>query len=98
MFCFGREGGKGFTFMQTSKGHVYTWPTEEIAREYFPCARHHSHLYRLDMDLSMARLIEEGNNTMGAPAEYEPTETQKEALYKSFVYKSLLNWAPCEES
>jgi len=99
MFAFGSEGGEGFVFVQTNKGHVYTYPSEEIAREYFPCVLHHSHLYRLDMDLSMARLIEEGNNTLGAPAEVEPTEQQKEALYKSYVYKSLLAWAPpCVET
>ncbi len=97
MFAFGSETYEGFVFVQTNKGHVYTFPSEEIAREYFPCVLQHSHLYRLDMDLSVARLIEEGEPS-GAPAEVEPTEAQKEALFASFIYKSLLLWAPCTES
>ena len=94
MFAFGAEYDTGFGFVQTSKGAVYTYSSEAHAREYFPCVTHHAHLYRIDVDLGVARLVEEGENTQGAPAEVEPTEEQQEALYKSYVYKSLLQWAP----
>ncbi|MHC4299617.1 MAG: hypothetical protein ACYS7Y_20250 [Planctomycetota bacterium] len=95
LFAFGLAIGEDeeFAFVQTSDGHVYTYPTEELAMEYFDCVKHHASLYRLDNDLSVARLVERGENLM-SPAEAEPTEEQKLALWQSYVYKSLLSWAP----
>jgi hypothetical protein len=94
MFAFGCEIDEEFIFVSTSDGHVYTYPSEKIAREYFGCVKHHSHLYQLPPDLSMARLVERGDNMTGAPAEVEPTDKQRTALWSSYVYKSLLEWAP----
>ena len=96
MFCFGSETNGIFTFVQNSQGHVYTWPSEKLAREYFNSAEHMSHLYRLDLDLGVAHLVEQGDNLLGAPAQVEPTWDQKAALFESFVYKSLLEWTPME--
>ncbi len=92
MFAFGCQTDEGFVFVQDN-GHVYTYPTETNAREYFKCVKAHSHLYRLEDDLSVAHLVEQGDGP-GAPAEVEPTEEQKLALWSSYVYKSLLAWAP----
>lgn len=71
MFAFGCQTDEGFVFIQTTGGHVYTFPTEALAREYFGCVKAHSHLYRLDNDLSVARLVERGDNLNGAPKELE---------------------------
>ena len=96
MFCFGSETEGVFTFVQTANGYVYTFPSEALAQEYFGSAKHMAHLYRLDLDLGVARLIEEGDNMLGAPETAKPTEEQKLALYESYVYPSLLEWTPCE--
>lgn len=96
MFCFGSETEGVFTFVQTADGHVYTFPSEAIAREYFGSAKHMAHLYRLDLNLGVAHLVEQGNNMLGAPETAKPTEEEKAALFESFVYKSLLEWAPLE--
>jgi hypothetical protein len=98
MFAFGSGTEDGFVFVQTSNGHVYTYPTEANAREYFGCVKTHSHLYQLDNDLGVARLVEQGDNLNPAPAEVEPTEEQKLALYSGYPYKSLLAWAPIPEA
>ncbi len=72
---------------------VFTYPTAALAQTDFDGIRDQAHLYQLDPDLGVARLLERGTPP-GAPDEFEPTETQKQFLYKSFVYKSLLEWAP----
>jgi len=72
---------------------VFTYPTAALARTDFDGIRDQAHLYQLDPDLSVARLLEQGT-LPGAPNEFEPTELQKQGLYESFVYKSLLEWAP----
>ena len=97
MFCFAFETDGVVTFVQGHDGTVYTWPTEKTAREFFKSGKHVAHLYQLDLDLSVGRLIAEGDNTLGCPAEIYPDDIQKTALYASFVYKSLLEWAPVEE-
>jgi len=97
MFTFAFETDGVVTFIQGHDEHVYTWPTEKTARELFGSGKRVAHLYQLDLDLSVARLIAKGDNTLGCPAEIYPDDVQKTALYASFVYKSLLEWAPIEE-
>ena len=98
VFAFGRQLECGlFTFIQY-KGHTYTWPDEKTARSFFkevivPC-----HLYQIDPDLSIAQLIQQGENNLAAPQMVALTEKQKTALYQSFVYKSILAWAPIPET
>ena len=94
MFAFGAVIDGEFTFVQEANGHVYTYPTESLAFEYFDCIKEHSHLYRLDSDLGVARLVKSALNANPAPAAIEPTEEQKLGLWSSFIYKSLLSWAP----
>jgi len=97
VFSFGSQSPENglFTFVQSSKGHIYTWPDEKTARSFFKeCKGKVGHLYQIDPDLSMARLIMVGKNDKSAPAMVEPTEKQKIALHASFVYPSLLTWAP----
>jgi len=94
VYTFGAQYECGFTFVQSSDGHVYTYASEAEARECFDYVRSHAHLYQLDMDLSVATLVEEGDNVLPAPREVEPTEEQKEALYQSYPYKSLMAWVP----
>ncbi len=91
MYAFGLETDDLFAFVQTPEGHIYTFSSEGLAREYFNSAKHIAHLYRLDLDLSVARLLEAGDK-LPAPIEVEPTESQKAALYESYPYKSLLEW------
>ncbi len=96
MFAFGSQSPDNglFTFVQNND-HVYTWPDEKTARSYFEeSGSRVGHLYQVDPDLSMARLVKVGKNDKSAPALVEPTEKQKIALYASFVYPSLLGWAP----
>ncbi len=96
MFSFGSQSSENglFTFVQ-DKGHVYTWPDEKTARSFFEeSGNKFGHIYRIDSDLSMAHLVEIGKNNQSAPVMVELTEKQKTALYESFVYKSLLAWAP----
>ena len=98
VFSFGSQQESGlFAFIQNGD-HVYTWPDEKTARSFFeevvvPC-----HLYQVDPDLSIARLVERGRNDLAAPQMVALTEEQKAALYQSFVYKSLLIWAPIPET
>jgi len=73
--------------------HIFTCPTAALATTDFQGVRNYAHLYSFDPDLEIGRLFEPGD-TLDAPETFEPTEEQKEALYESFVYKSLLNWAP----
>jgi hypothetical protein len=101
VFVFGGQSSENglFTFVQNSKGHIYTWPDEKTARSFFEESGNRvGHLYQLDPDLSMARLVKEGKNTLFAPQTVEPTEKQKIALYNSFVYPSLLAWTPNPET
>ena len=94
MFVFGCGGGTNeINFVQQGE-HVYTFPTEALAQEYFHCVTTHSHLYRLENDLSVARLVEKGTGPHPAPEAAVPTEEQKLALWSGYVYKSLLSWAP----
>lgn len=100
VFAFGGQSSDTglFTFIQDND-HVYTWPDLKTARSYFEeSGSKVGHLYQIDPDLSMAYLIEVGKNDQSAPAMVEPTEKQKIALHASFVYKSLLAWAPVPET
>ncbi len=80
-------------FIQTPQGKVYTYPSEAEALTYFGCIRHRAHLYRVEPDLSLATLMEVGDGE-SPPMTFVPTEEQKESLYESYVYKSLLFWKP----
>jgi hypothetical protein len=73
--------------------HIFTYPTAALAQADFKGIRAQAHLYSLDLNLGVARLLEKGDG-QEAPVEFEPTEKQKQGLYESFVYKSLLEWAP----
>lgn len=94
MFAFASEIDGEFIFVQTSDGHVYTYSSEKHALEYFGCVKSHSHLYQLPPDLSVATLVKQGDNLNGCPSSIEPTDKQRTALWSSYVYKSLLEWAP----
>jgi hypothetical protein len=96
MFTFGHVTGEDFTFLQTDKGHTYTYSSEELAREYFKCVEDTEHLYQLTADLSVAMLVKAGDSGE-APKEVVPTEKQKIALWSSYVYKSHLAWTPFPE-
>lgn len=93
MFVFGHGHNGKFNLVKDGS-HVYTFPTEELARECFHCVSPHSHLYQVDTDLSTAHLIKVGDNALSAPEEVKLVEEQKLALWSSYVYKSLLSWAP----
>lgn len=98
MFAFGSETDGVFTLVQNEKGHVYTWPDEKTAHEYFEAAQCETHLYEIGMDLSVARLVTRGDHPMvGSPGEVYLDDAQKLALYQSYVYKSMLEWFPTEE-
>jgi hypothetical protein len=96
MFCFGSQGDNGlFEFVQNKKGHIYTWPSEKIARSFYEeTGDQIGHIYQIDPDLSMATLVQASKSGLGAPQLVIVTEEQKPALYESFVYKSLLAWVP----
>jgi len=72
---------------------VFTYPTKHLVFIDFRGIEDQAHVYQLDPDLSVARLLEAGT-IPNPPDEFEPTESQKRGLYESFVYKSLLEWAP----
>jgi hypothetical protein len=99
MFAIGSQAENGlFSFVQNNSGHIYTWPDKKTAMVYFQeSADRLGHLYQIEPDLSIARLIETGKGG-ASPQLVELTETQKTALYQSFVYKSLLAWAPRTET
>ncbi len=92
MYAFAFELNGKMTFVAFGD-KVFTYPTAALAQTDFQGVKDQAHLYCLDPDLSVARLLEPGN-LPGAPDEFEPTNLQKEMLFKSFVYKSLLEWAP----
>ena len=98
MFVFGSETDGVFTLVQNSKEHVYTWVSEPLAMEYFPSAKHISHLYQFQMDLSGGTLIKQGDNTLGCPDVCYLTEEQKHNIFTSFPYPSLLQWAPLDQT
>jgi len=75
---------------------VFTYPTKHLAHIDFRGIEDQAHLYRIDVDLSTAR-IEERGTLPGSPGTFEPTELQKQLLFKSYVYKSLLEWVPDAE-
>jgi hypothetical protein len=93
MFAFGLLTDDGFTLVQ-SGGRVYTYATEEEARSYFNCVRHHAHLYQIDSDLSTARVIELGDFEGILASEIPLTNAHKLKLWTSYKYKSLLAWNP----
>ena len=75
---------------------IFTYPTAALAQTDFQGVKDQAHLYSIHPDLSVATLLERGSQP-GAPDEFEPTEKQKCLLFKSFVYKSLLEWVPNAE-
>lgn len=100
MFTFGSQGDDGlFEFVQNKKGHIYTWPNEKLARSFYEeTGDHIGHIYQVDPDLDMATLVHAGKNELSAPVHVNVTDQQRVALYKSFVYKSLLAWVPVNET
>ncbi len=96
MYAFGVVVDGHFVFTQTDKGHVYTWPNKKIALEYFESGKKVAHMYQVQPDLSMATLIERGECPGEGPEVVIPSETQQMGLFKSYVFKSLLMWAPPE--
>jgi hypothetical protein len=98
MYVFACVTDGVLNIVQNSKGHTYTWPDEKTAREYFEVAKCEAHLYQVSMDLTVGRLIERGNYSVGSPAEVFPDDKQKKALFDSYVYKSLLEWTPLEQT
>jgi len=98
MFVFAFVTDGMLNLIQNSKGHIYTWPDEKTAREFFEVATCEAHLYQITMDLSVGRLIERGDYMVGSPIEVFPYEDQKKALFNSYVYKSLLEWTPLEQT
>jgi hypothetical protein len=100
MFVFASVIDGELNLVQNSKGHVYTWPTEKIAREYFEVATCEAHLYQVTMDLSVGRLIAKGEHPghIQGPDEIYPDDDQKRAMFDSYVYKSLLEWTPLEQT
>lgn len=85
-------------FVQTSAGHIYVYSNEAEAILYFGCVKSYANMYRLEPDLSIATLVEAGNVVPGPPRTFEPAEDQKEGLYRSFPYKSLLQWTPIPDT
>lgn len=75
---------------------IFTYPTAALAQVDFKRIRDQAHLYSIHPNLGVATLLERGS-LAGALDEFEPTEIQKCLLYKSFVYKSLLEWVPDAE-
>lgn len=98
VYAFGSQLECGlFEFVQTGK-HTYTWPDEKTAQSFFKEVVVECHLYQIDPDLSIARLLQKGENNQAAPSLVALTEEQKKALFDSFVYKSILAWAPLPET
>ncbi len=95
MFCFGLIIDGEFNFIQAG-GVVYTYTTEAEARSYFDCIQHHAHLYQIDSDLSVARLIAHGD-LLYPPTTILLNDEHKLALWTSYRYKSLLDWNPTPE-
>ncbi len=95
MFTFAFETDGVLSFIHV-RDHIFTWPDEKTAREFFNPAI--AHLYQITMDLQIGHLIERGNNSLEGPDEIYPDDEQKEALFNSFVYPSLLQWAPIEQT
>jgi len=96
MFVFGSVVDELFVFTQ-KENHIYTWPNEELAREFFESVKDRYHLYMIDPDLSQGVLVQRGTGTGEAPPVIIPSEIQKQLLFDSYVYKSLLSWLPPEE-
>ncbi len=97
MFAFGAVSGGSFVFAQSKDGHVYTWPNEKVAREFYESVKDQYHLYEVNDDLSVVTLVQRGGDGIEAPREFEPNEYQKLQLFESYVYPSLLAWSPPEE-
>jgi hypothetical protein len=100
MFVFASVVDGKLNLVQNSRGHVYTWADEKTALEYFKAATCQAHLYQVNMDLSVGVLITRGEHPghIQSPNEIHPSEKQKRALFDSYVYKSLLEWTPLEET
>lgn len=75
--------------------HIFTYPHARLAKADFKGVRKYAHLYRIDVDLSTARIEIRGESR--GPDEFAPTEKQKRMLFQSYVYKSLLEWVPDAE-
>ena len=95
MYAFAFELNRQMKFVAFGD-KVFTYPTIKLATIDFRGIEDQAHMYCLHPDLSVAILLERGS-LPGAPNEFEPTEEQKRLLYESFVYKSLLEWAPNAE-
>jgi hypothetical protein len=100
MFVFASMTDGVANLVQNAKGHVYTWPTEKIAREFFKVCKCEAHLYQVRMDLHAAWLVKRGDHRamIGSPQSFLLDEDQKRAIYDSYVYKSLLEWTPLEQT
>jgi len=99
VYAFGSQLECGLFEFVNDKGRIYTWPDRKTAQEYFSGqADKFSHLYQVEPDLSIAQLLQKGENNQAAPSLVALTEKQKKALFDSFVYKSHLAWAPPPET
>lgn len=100
MFVFASMTEGVANLVQNSKGHVYTWPDEKTAREYFEVCKCEAHLYQVSMDLYEAWLIELGDHQSQIENDesFLLTEDQKKTVFDSYVYKSMLEWTPLEQT
>lgn len=94
MYAFGVVVDGHFIFTQNRKEHIYTWPDEKTALEYFESGKRVAHLYHVEPDLSRATLVKRGVCEGEGPELVIPTETQQMGLFQSYIYKSLLLWSP----
>jgi len=98
MFAFAFETDGVLSLVCSPVGHVYTWPDKKTALEFFEVAKCEAHLYQFTMDLQMGHLVERGDTDLEGPDEVYPDDEQKTALFKSYVYPSLLEWTPLEQT
>ena len=98
MFVFASLTEDSFNVVQNSKGHVYTWPDEKTAREYFKECKCECHLYQVSLDLRIATLVKRGDHRamIGSPQSFLLNDDQKLGIFNSFVYPSMLEWTPLE--
>lgn len=97
MYAFGRFNGDNFEFLAVPGGNIYTYPTLELALTDFEAIRGSWNLYQIDYDLSQGWRVEVKAEPQDLPFEPEviyPAEDQKESIFYSFVYKSLIRWEP----
>jgi len=95
MFAF----HNGSDFLRVPNGDIYTYPTMQEALTDFKCVSKLWNVYQVELDLSEAELVDvevEKKLVGPRPADQyiELTDDQKDSMFRSFVYKSLLCWEP----